>query len=150
MGELRRIVCQKKYFLSILLLLISNLLLFQYFQNDTLELLKDKDTKSTIENEWREEQRIAKKEFLENIPENDIIIFLTARSQYEKAHTLRFLEKNHVRYDHIIFGAGQGERILINDNKPDGLTTAIAINTTRDRFCQTEFITDHNMGTMYD
>lgn len=67
MGELRRIVCQKKYFLSILLLLISNLLLFQYFQNDTLELLKDKDTKSTIENEWREEQRIAKKEFLENI-----------------------------------------------------------------------------------
>lgn len=90
------------------------------------------------------------KEFLENIPGNDIIIFLTARSQYEKAHTLRFLEKNHVRYDHIIFGAGQGERILINDNKPDGLTTAIAINTTRDRFCQTEFITDHNMGTMYD
>lgn len=67
MGELRRIVCQKKYFLSILLLLISNLLLFQYFQNDTLELLKDKDTKSTIENEWREEQRIAKKEFLENM-----------------------------------------------------------------------------------
>lgn len=67
MGELRRIVCQKKYFLSILSLLIFNLFLFQYFQNDTLELLKDKDAKITIENGWREEQRTAKIEFLENI-----------------------------------------------------------------------------------
>ena len=90
------------------------------------------------------------KEFLENIPEKDVIIFLTARGEWEKAHTLKFLKENNVRYDHIIFGAGQGERIMINDNKPDGLVTAYAINTTRDRFCQTKFITDYNMGTMYD
>ena len=89
-------------------------------------------------------------EFLQSIPEKDMIIFLTARGEWEKAHTLKFLKDNHVRYDHIIFGAGQGERILINDNKPDGLVTAVAVNTTRDRFCRTNFVTDHNMGTMYD
>ena len=89
-------------------------------------------------------------EFLQSIPKKDMIIFLTARGEWEKAHTLKFLKDNHVRYDHIIFGAGQGERILINDNKPDGLVTAVAVNTTRDRFCRTNFVTDHNMGTMYD
>ena len=90
------------------------------------------------------------REFLESIPSTDMIIFLTARSDYEKAHTLRFLKENNVRYDHIIFNAGQGERIMINDMKPDGLVTAYAVNTTRDRFCQTEFITDKTMGTRYD
>lgn len=90
------------------------------------------------------------KEFLDSIPPSDMIIFLTARSTYEKRHTLEFLERNHVRYDHIIFNAGHGERILINDNKPDGLKTAVAINTKRDRFCKTEFSIDSNMTTMYD
>lgn len=59
------------------------------------------------------------KEFLDSISEDDMIIFLTARGEWEKEHTLRFLKENHVRYDHIIFGAGQGERVLINDNIPD-------------------------------
>lgn len=90
------------------------------------------------------------REFLENIPAQDMIIFLTARNNYEKAHTLRFLKDNNVRYDHIIFNAGHGERILINDNKPDGLVTAMAINTERDVFCKTRFVTDRTMGTMYD
>lgn len=90
------------------------------------------------------------KEFLDSIPPQDMIIFLTARSNYEKAHTLRFLEENNVRYDHIIFNAGHGERILINDNKPDGLVTAMAINTKRDVFCENKFVTDHSLGTIYD
>lgn len=90
------------------------------------------------------------KDFLDSISPQDIIIFLTARSNYEKAHTLKFLEKNNVRYDHIIFNAGHGERILINDNKPDGLVTAMAINTKRDVFCEHKFVTDPNLGTEYD
>lgn len=90
------------------------------------------------------------KEFLDRIPQKDMIILLTARADYEKPHTMKFLKENHVRYDHIIFNAGQGERILINDNKPDGLATAIAVNTTRDEFCRTKFVTDYSMGTMYD
>ena len=34
--------------------------------------------------------------------------------------------------------------------KPDGLITAYAVNTQRDRFCRTRFITDSNLGTDYD
>ena len=90
------------------------------------------------------------REFLESIPKRDMIIFLTARSDYEKPHTMRFLKENNVRYDHIIFNAGEGERIMINDMKPDGLVTAYAINTKRDRFCRTEFVTDRTMGTRFD
>lgn len=90
------------------------------------------------------------REFLDSIPKRDMIIFLTARSDYEKSHTLRFLKENNVRYDHIIFNAGEGERIMINDMKPDGLVTAYAVNTVRDRFCKTEFITDNTMGTRFD
>ena len=90
------------------------------------------------------------REFLDSIPTRDMIIFLTARSDYEKSHTLRFLKENNVRYDHIIFNAGEGERIMINDMKPDGLVTAYAVNTIRDRFCKTEFITDNTMGTRFD
>jgi hypothetical protein len=90
------------------------------------------------------------REFLDSIPARDIIIFLTARCTYEKPHTLRFLKENNVRYDHIIFNAGQGERIMINDMKPDGLITAYAVNTKRDRFCRTKFVTDSNLGTDYD
>jgi len=73
-------------------------------------------------------------EFLRSIPENDMIIFLTARSSYEISATERFLTENNIRYDHIIYNARYGERILINDRKPSGLTTAIAINTERDKF----------------
>ena len=82
------------------------------------------------------------KEFLEQISSEDMIIFLTARTDYEKAHPLRFLKEQKVRYDYIIFGAGRGERILINDKKRDGLLTAHAINTDRDTFCQLDFIMD--------
>ena len=90
------------------------------------------------------------REFLDSIPKRDMIIFLTARSDYEKSHTMRFLKENKIRYDHIIFNAGEGERIMINDMKPDGLVTAYAINTKRDRFCRTEFVTDRTMGTRFD
>ena len=31
------------------------------------------------------------REFLDSIPKRDMIIFLTARSEYEKPHTMRFL-----------------------------------------------------------
>ena len=82
------------------------------------------------------------REFLENISKEDMIIFLTARTKYEKPHTLQFLKEHNVRYDYIIFCAGQGERILINDKKRDGLLTAIAVNTERDEFCQARFVMD--------
>jgi 23S rRNA G2445 N2-methylase RlmL len=48
--------------------------------------------------------------------------------------TERFLAENGIRYDHIICNAPFGERILINDSKPSGLQTAVAVNIDRDTF----------------
>jgi 23S rRNA G2445 N2-methylase RlmL len=72
------------------------------------------------------------REFLENIPEKDMIVFLTSRTDEYKELTLKFIEENHVRYDHIIFNAPYGERILINDDKPSGLKMSIGVTGERD------------------
>ena len=79
------------------------------------------------------------KEFFENIKKDDMIILITARKAVEKEKTEKFLKDNKIRYDYIIFDAPAGERILINDLKPQGLKTAIAINTERDRFMDITF-----------
>ena len=73
-------------------------------------------------------------EFLASIPEKDMIIIVTARPSKYRAVTEKFLAANNIRYDHIIFDAPVGERILINDNKPSGLKTAYAIERTRDKW----------------
>lgn len=64
-------------------------------------------------------------------PEDEIIL-LTARDAQFEAATRRFLDECGLRYDRILFGLPAGERILINDRKPSGLHTAIAVNVTRD------------------
>lgn len=74
------------------------------------------------------------KEFLDSIPEGDMIIFLTSRKETQRELTERFLAENGVRYEHIIFGVPYGERILMNDRKPSGLQTSIAVNGKRDKF----------------
>src|SRR5574344_1392772 len=58
------------------------------------------------------------KEFLENIPNDDMIIFLTSRTEGQKELTEKFLADNNVKYSHIIYNAPYGERILMNDDKP--------------------------------
>lgn len=73
-------------------------------------------------------------EFLASIPEKDMIILLTARPSDVRDITEKFLAENKIRYDHIIFDAPVGERILVNDNKPSGLITALAIERTRDKW----------------
>ena len=72
------------------------------------------------------------KEFFSNIPGDDMIILLTSRKPQEKANLEKFLQSNGLKYNHIIFDAPMGERILINDDKPSGLKCAYAINKTRD------------------
>lgn len=71
-------------------------------------------------------------EFLSNIPDKDMIIFLTSRSEAYREETERFLNNNGIRYEHIIFEAPYGERIIVNDNKPSGLQMGYAVNKTRD------------------
>lgn len=72
------------------------------------------------------------KEFFFTIPDTDVIIILTARDKKYKDQTISFLEKNDIRFDHIIFDLPVGERILFNDKKPSGLRTAYAYNLERD------------------
>ena len=84
-------------------------------------------------------------EFLRQIPDKDMIIFLTSRTLEYKEITEEFLKKNKVKYKQIIFGVPYGERILVNDNKPSGMRTGIAINTVRDEFMQHIFIEDENI-----
>ena len=85
------------------------------------------------------------KEFFKNIKEDDMVILITARKKEEKEKTEKFLTDNNIRYDHIIFEAPAGERIVINDEKPQGLKTAIAINTKRDCFMDVIFKEDSNL-----
>lgn len=79
------------------------------------------------------------KEFFAKISTDDYIIFLTARKSIYKDRTIEFLEKNKLRYNHIIFDLPVGERILLNDDKPSGLTMGHAINKLRDGKLEFEF-----------
>ena len=85
------------------------------------------------------------KAFLNSIPEEDMIIFLTSRAETERKQTERFLTENGVRYEHIIFGAPYGERILMNDRKPSGLEMCIAISGERDVFEEREIVIDYGL-----
>lgn len=82
------------------------------------------------------------KEFLDTIPQGDMIIFLTSRTSKEKEATERFLSENHVRYDHILYNAPYGERILMNDRKPSGLNMALALSVERDVFEERKLVID--------
>jgi ribonucleotide monophosphatase NagD (HAD superfamily) len=70
--------------------------------------------------------------FLKNISEADMVIFITSRTEAYREQTERFLAEHGIRYEHIIFNAPLGERILVNDRKPSGLNTAAAVNVKRD------------------
>ncbi len=72
------------------------------------------------------------KELFAQIPTEDMVVFITSRKADEKENLEHFLTKNGLRFDHIIYDAPMGERILINDDKPSGLKTAYAVNKKRD------------------
>ena len=74
-------------------------------------------------------------EFLAEIPEQDTVIFTTAREEFFREVTISELTRLGItKYNHIIFGLPVGERIVINDIKPGtGLRTAIAWNLNRNQ-----------------
>ena len=72
-------------------------------------------------------------EFWAQIPAGDTIVLLSARAHYHQAATLHFFDQKGLRYDHAVFGLPTGERILINDRKPNGLPTALALNLPRNQ-----------------
>ena len=73
------------------------------------------------------------KEFWKKISIKDTIIILTARDKKYRKKTIKFLNENKLRFNHIIFGLPYGERFLFNDIKPSGLKTAVAINLKRNK-----------------
>ena len=73
-------------------------------------------------------------EYLSTIPQEDVILILTSRTEEYRKQTIEFLHNNGIRYDHILFNMPMGERILINDRKPSGLDMAIAVNVERNQF----------------
>lgn len=84
-------------------------------------------------------------EFFRQIPKEDMIVLITARTEDTRKITEEFLAEHGIRYDSIIFNAPCGERILVNDKKPSGLEVSIAINTDRDCFITTQFAIDNNL-----
>ena len=82
-------------------------------------------------------------EFLKSLPEADMIIILSARPLECQKPTEDFLRAHGIRYDKIIFDAPVGERIIVNDEKPHGLQTSIAVNVKRDQPFDLKFEIDH-------
>lgn len=71
-------------------------------------------------------------EFWAALPAADTVIVMSARSTQYRARTLAALDAHGLRYDHALFDLPHGERILLNDTKPRGLQTAVAVNLARD------------------
>ena len=60
------------------------------------------------------------------------IILVTGRKECIRNITMKQLETLGIVYDHLIMGLPNGERILINDKKPNSeMNTATAINLVR-------------------
>lgn len=74
------------------------------------------------------------KEYLDTIPNEDMILILTSRTEEYRQETIEFLQKNGIKYHHILFGIPMGERIVVNDRKPSGLDMAFAMNLNRNQF----------------
>ncbi|MCI6232823.1 MAG: hypothetical protein MR630_09480 [Selenomonas sp.] len=70
--------------------------------------------------------------FFSKLPPEDAVILLTARPEASREETEQFLQKNGIRYDKILFGLPTGERILVNDDKPSGLSMGHAVRKDRD------------------
>lgn len=72
--------------------------------------------------------------FFASLQPEDCVILVTSRKENMARQTERFLSKNGIRYNHIIYGVPYGERILVNDRKPSGLETCLSCSFTRNQF----------------
>ena len=85
------------------------------------------------------------KDFFATIGREDKIIFVTSRKREYAEMTEKFLKENEIHWDAIIYDLPYGERILVNDKKPSGLETSVAINTVRDIFMEDRFIVNEDL-----
>jgi len=59
------------------------------------------------------------------------IVLTTARPEGCRSETVRQLSEVGVFYDQLVMGLTVGPRVVINDRKPNGLETAIAVSLER-------------------
>ena len=85
------------------------------------------------------------KEFFNKIPSDDMIVFLTSRTDEYRQLTIDFLKESGLRYNHIVFNAPYGERILVNDDKPSGLHCSVSVNIKRNIFILNSIQTDESL-----
>lgn len=85
------------------------------------------------------------KQFIESLPAGDMVIIVTARREEVRGQTERFLRENEIRYDHIIFEAPYGERIVVNDRKPSGLNMSVAVNIERDEAWELDYSVNNDL-----
>lgn len=60
------------------------------------------------------------------------IILTTGRTESLRDFTIKQLSHAGIFYDQLVMGLPRGERVIINDTKPDGTKTAKAIQIQRD------------------
>jgi hypothetical protein len=86
------------------------------------------------------------REFWSRIPDGDTVILLSARAEHVRDACLAVFDQAGLRYDHVLFGLPKGERVLINDQKPGGLVTALAVSVTRDAgLAELEVVIDQDL-----
>ncbi len=73
------------------------------------------------------------RELWASIPPGDCVVVMSARGEEHGAAALALMAAAGLRVDRALFGLPVGERILINDAKPGGLLTALAVNLERDK-----------------
>lgn len=67
MGEIRRIIGQKKYALSILILFCVNLCLFQYAQMEMLQMIDEPESREMVFQVWEEDAEAEKEMFYKKL-----------------------------------------------------------------------------------
>lgn len=85
------------------------------------------------------------KEFFASLPAQDAVVLLTARKKELGPALEAFLTANGIRYDAILYGMPAGERIMVNDCKPSGLLTAVAVNKKRDDALSIHTVLDESL-----
>lgn len=61
------------------------------------------------------------------------IVITTGRKESDRERTIRQLEKLELSYNLLLMDMPRGERVIINDTKPDGTITARAFNIERNK-----------------
>jgi histidinol phosphatase-like enzyme len=62
------------------------------------------------------------------------VILLTGRKESEREETIKQLSQVGIQYDKLIMGLSRGDRVIINDTKPDSdEPTAVAICVKRNK-----------------